>query len=68
VQSKVEAKPNNAILPKLRCGSVSSAREIRIEGAHSYNLLQVERSHLATVNIRAGPFCIKHCELIEVWA
>jgi hypothetical protein len=69
VQSKVEEKPNIASLPKLRCGGGQQGLvEIKdvIEGAYSDNLLKVERLHLATVQVGAGPFWVEHCEGCEL--
>ncbi len=64
VQSKVEAKPNMASLPKLRWGAVRTDMGQRGEyiSTHSDDLLDVERAHIAPVEGGAGPLGVQHRE------
>jgi hypothetical protein len=60
--SKVEAKPNMAIEPKLRWGwsERSAAWDM---GTHSNDLLQLEGPHLVAVHGGTGPFWVQHGEV-----
>jgi hypothetical protein len=63
VQSKVEAKPNIARLPKLRCGSSDQQGQgEETWQTDSDNLLEVEDTHLALVVFGAHPFFVHDCE------
>jgi hypothetical protein len=65
VASKVEAKPNMESAWKLRCSSELERTQAGFWGAHSDDLLQVERPHVAAVGVGAGPLWV-HCEVAEL--
>jgi hypothetical protein len=61
VERQVAEKPNIASLPKLRCDNGQPGQQ-EVKDAHSGNLLQLERLHLETVVLGAGPCFFRHCE------